>query len=64
MAAGIHAELEGIRRQLAELRNRQERLEDVVLSERDSKALRAARRELAEGKTHSLADVKKRLGMR
>lgn len=64
MGTDIRAELAGIRRQLLELKTKQECLEDALLSPTDRRALRAARRDAKEGKTHSLADVKKRLGMR
>ena len=57
------AELEHIKKQLSVLIERQGYLEDALLSAEDEKALREARRDLEEGKTTKLSDVKKKLGL-
>lgn len=57
------AELESIKKQLSVLIERQEYLEDALLSAEDEKALIEARCDLKEGKTIKLSDVKRKLGI-
>ena len=63
MEAEMKVELENIKKQLLMLAERQECLEDALLSAEDEEALREARKDLAEGKTTTLSNLKKRLGI-
>jgi len=56
-------ELENIKKQLEMLAERQEYLEDTLLSAEDEKALRDSRKDLSEGKTVKLVSLKKNLGI-
>ena len=63
MEAAMKSELENIKKQLLMLAERQEYLEDALLSAQDEEALREARKDLAQGKTIKLSDLKKKLGI-
>ena len=59
----VRGEIEDIKKQLMALAERQEYLEDTLLSAEDEKALREAREDLKKGRTVKLSDVKKKLGI-
>ena len=59
----VRGEIEDIKKQLMALAERQEYLEDALLSAEDEKALREAREDLKKGRTVKLSDVKKKLGI-
>jgi len=56
-------EIQNIRKELNMLRERQEYLEDSLLSADDVKALKEGRNDLKNKKTVSLSNIKKKLGM-
>ena len=57
MEPEVRSEIENIKKQLEFLMERQEHLEDALLSPEDEKALQE------EGKTTELSDLKKKLGL-
>ena len=59
----MKSELENIRKQLSLLAERQEYLEDALLSAEDAAAIREAGEDLKNGRTINLSDMKKKLGM-
>ena len=63
MESDVKIELEGIKKLLYELAQRQEYLEDALLSAEDEDALREAKKDFEEGKTTKLSDLKKKLGI-
>ncbi len=56
-------EIKGIKKELSVLKERQEFIEDSLLSADDVKALKSSREELKLKKTTSLSDVKRELGL-
>jgi len=56
-------EIQNIRKELNMLRERQEYLEDSLLSADDIKALKEGRTDLKNKRTVSLSEMKKKLGM-
>lgn len=56
-------EIKDIKKELSMLKERQEYLEDSLLSADDIKALAEAREDLRQKKTISLSEVKKELGV-
>ncbi|OGX07134.1 MAG: hypothetical protein A2Z88_00135 [Omnitrophica WOR_2 bacterium GWA2_47_8] len=63
MEPEVRSEIENIKKQLEFLMERQEHLEDALLSPEDEKALQEARKDFEEGKTTELSDLKKKLGL-
>lgn len=63
MKSEIKVELESIKRQLSILADKQAYLENALMSAEDVEALVNARKDLAEGKTIKLANLKKKLGI-
>jgi len=56
-------EIKGIKKELYKLKERQEVIEDSLLSADDTKALEGARRDLKHKKTVSLSDMKRELNL-
>ncbi|MEK6946164.1 MAG: hypothetical protein AABX32_01015 [Nanoarchaeota archaeon] len=63
MESETKSELENIKRQLSLLAERQEHLEDALLSAEDDIAIKEAREDLKSSRTIKLSDLKKKLGM-
>ncbi len=56
-------EIQGIKKELNMLKERQEYLEDSLLSADDIKALKEAKEDLKNKRTVSLSEMKRKLGM-
>ena len=63
MESETKSELEIIKRQLSLLAERQEYLEDALLSAEDDAAIREAREDFNRGHTVKLSGLKKKLGI-
>ena len=63
MESETKSELEQIKKQLSLLAERQEYLEDALLSAEDDAAVREAREDFKAGRTIKLSDMKRKLGM-